>query len=363
MRHLSVPRNQTQVWLERCKANGWLADTGVVALDEHLRAVPLNDAAPGADDERWEGHPQVEVAPNEQGAQHWRDHLSPELQALPASVWPKAYEIQGDVLLVKVEEHLHPHADAMAEAMLKHMPNVRIVCADNGVIGDYRVRDIHILASRDGSIETETSVREHDAVVRVDPAGVYFSARLSQQRRTTYERVLALKERLGRSVVIADPYAGVGPAFPLLLKHEGLVRGYLAGDLNPRAVELLTTNLERWTRNRTPPCSPSTVVCKDARSWKDDEHLRGQAQVVLVNLPHDSFEHLPDLFPLFDQRGLTLLRGWAIVERETLSGRREQLSDAVLNAGGVPSELHVSEVKGFSTTRCFVVFETLISWD
>ena len=93
MRHLSVPRNQTQVWLERCKANGWLADTGVVALDEHLRAVPLNDAAPGADDERWEGHPHVDVAPNEQGAQHWRDHLSPELQALPASVWPKAYEL------------------------------------------------------------------------------------------------------------------------------------------------------------------------------------------------------------------------------------------------------------------------------
>ena len=71
----------------------------------------------------------------------------------------------------------------------------------------------------------------------------------------------------------------------------------------------------------------------------------------------------PICFPLFDQRDLTLLRGWAIVERETLPGRREQLSDIVLNAGGVPSELHVSEVKGFSTTRCFVVFETLISWD
>ena len=154
MRHLSVPRNQTQVWLERCKANGWLADTEVVALDEHLQAIPLNDAAPGADDERWEGHPHVDVAPN-------RVLSTGETTSLPnskppASVWPKAYEIQGDVLLVKVEEHLHPHAGAMAEAMLKHMPNVRIVCADKGVTGDYR-RDLHIL-SRDGSTETETSV-------------------------------------------------------------------------------------------------------------------------------------------------------------------------------------------------------------
>ena len=362
MRHLSVPRNQTQVWLERCKANGWLADTGVVALNEHLRAIPLIDAAPNAEDERWEGHEHVDVAPNEQSPQHWHQHLPPELQSLPDSLWPRAYELQGDVLLVKLEDEVLPYAHAMATAMLDHMPNVRLVCADDGVTGDFRVRDLRLLASRDGSTETETTVREHDAVIRVDPASVYFSARLSQQRWGTYEAVQALSERLGHPVVVADPYAGVGPAFPLLLKHEGLVSGYLAGDMNPRAVELLTVNLDRWTRKSTAVFSPSDVVCKDARSWKDEETLRGKANVVLVNLPHDSFEHLPDLFPLFDQQDLTLLRGWAIVERESLPGRKAQLKEAIEASGGLPTETRVSEIKGFSTTRCFVVFESLIAW-
>ena len=363
MRHLSVPRNQTQVWLERCKANGWLADTGVVALDEHVRAVPLNETAPHADNECWEGHPHVDVTPNEQGPQNWRQHLPPALQSLPDSLWPRAYELQGDVLLVKLEDDVLPYAQAVATAMLEHMPNVRLVCADEGVHGDFRVRNLRILSSRDGSTQTETTVREHDAVVQVDPAEVYFSARLSQQRWDTYTAVQALRERLGHPVVVADPYAGVGPAFPLLLKHEGLLRGYLAGDMNPRAVELLTSNLNRWTQKSTTPLSPSVAVCKDARTWKDEEHLRGKANVVLVNLPHDSFEHLPDLFPLFDHRGLTLLRGWAIVERESLAGREGQLNEAIEAAGGLPSETHVSEIKGFSTSRCFVVFESLIAWD
>ena len=163
-------------------------------------------------------------------------------------------------------------------------------------------------------------------------------------------------------LIVADPYAGVGPVFPLLLNHEGLVSGYIAGDLNPKAVNLLKTNLASWTRKSTSSLSPSIVVCKDARAWKEDAELRGKANVVLVNLPHDSFEHLPDLFPLFNPSGLGLVRGWAIVERTSLNGLVAKLETMVVAAGGTPSDTLVSEVKGFSTTRCFVVFQSIITW-
>ena len=95
--HASFERAEepNTVWLERCKANGWLADTGVVALDEHLRAVPLNETlrpvqtTSGGRDirtSRWLRTNRVLST---------GETTSPELQALPASVWPKAYEIQG----------------------------------------------------------------------------------------------------------------------------------------------------------------------------------------------------------------------------------------------------------------------------
>ncbi len=269
----------------------------------------------------------------------------------------------GDILILKLDEEAQPHAQAIAEAMLAQIPPLRLVCADDGVMGDFRVRDLTLIHSRDGSTTTKTRVKENDQVVDVDPGEVYYSARLAHQRKKTYDEVCAFRQRINRPVVVADPYAGVGPSFVLLLKDTDLLQGYLAGDLNPKAVDLMHQNIARWTRKINTDFTPATVVCKDARMWKDEPELRGKADVVLVNLPHDSFEHLPDLFPLFVPHGEGLLRGWAIVERETLPGRREQLSDTVLNAGGVPSELHVSEVKGFSTTRCFVVFETLISWD
>ena len=98
-------------------------------------------------------------------------------------------------------------------------------------------------------------------------------------------------------------------------------------------------------------------------NMEDDERLRGQAHAVLVNLPHDSFEHLPDLFPLFDRSTTSLLRGWAIVERSSLDGRIDRLNRLVGDAGGTASGTHVAEIKGFSTTRCFVVFQTTITWD
>ena len=363
MRHLSVPSEQTQVWLQRCRANGWLAQTGVVVVDEHHRGLPLTDDAPAESDACWEGFPHVEVEPRNRGPTHWTEHLPEHLQTLPESTWPNSYEIMGDILILKLEEKAEPHAQAIAEAMLTQIPPLRLVCADDGVMGDFRVRDLTLIHSRDGSTTTKTRVKENDQVVDVDPGEVYYSARLAHQRKKTHDEVRAFRQRINRPVVVADPYAGVGPSFVLLLKDTDLLQGYLAGDLNPKAVDLMRQNIARWTRKITTEFNPATVVCKDARMWKDEPELRGKADVVLVNLPHDSFEHLPDLFPLFVPHGEGLLRGWAIIERTSIDTRVEQLERLVRAAGGTPKETRVSEIKDFSTTRIKVVFQTLITWD
>ena len=363
MRHLSVPSDQTQAWLERCRAEGWLESTGVVALDATHRGVPLNEHAPGEGDACWNGLNIVEVQPLTKGPTHWKERLPEPLKDLPDSLWPTAYEVQGDVLTVKLEGAAREHGQAVANAMLDQLPSVRIVCADEGVKGDFRVRDLVPLAWRGDEPHTRTEIREHGHRLLVDPSQVYFSSRLSTQRLETVQQLHTFADTLSRPLVVADPYAGVGPALPGLLALEDVVAGYLVGDLNPAAVALLEENLRRWTTKQNRSFSPATVVCKDARTWKDDERLCGQAHALLVNLPHDSFEHLPDLFPLFDRSTTSLLRGWAIVERSSLDGRIDRLNRLVGDAGGTASGTHVAEIKGFSTTRCFVVFQTTITWD
>jgi tRNA (guanine37-N1)-methyltransferase len=363
MRHLSVPSDQTQVWLERCRSEGWLAPTGVMVLENGRRAVPLNEHAPEANDPCWSGLTFVDLEPMTKGPAHWKERLPSALQQLPDDTWPSAYEIQGDVLMVKLEEAAMAHKEAVGQAMLDQLSSVRVVCADMGVKGDFRVRELEPLAWRGDEPSTQTEIREHGHRILVDPSKVYFSSRLSTQRMETLQQLRAFSDRLGRPLVVADPYAGAGPAFPLLLADEGLIAGLLAGDLNPSAVELLEVNLERWTAKRDAPLTPSVIVCEDARAWKNQDQLCGRAHALLVNLPHDSFEHLPDLFLLFDRSNTSLLRGWAIVERDSLPGRADRLNRLVASAGGTASETHVSEIKGFSTTRCFVVFQTTITWD
>ena len=103
MRHLSVPSDQTQVWLERCRAEGWLGQSGVVAMVDGFRAIPLNESAPGEGHACWNGFRLVEVEPLTKGPTHWKERLPETLRELPDHIWPTAYELQGDVLMVKLE--------------------------------------------------------------------------------------------------------------------------------------------------------------------------------------------------------------------------------------------------------------------
>ena len=365
MRHLSVPSAQTQQWLERCRSEKWLAEhTGVSALADGNKAIPLNDSAPQAGDECWMGNALVDLEAKGKPPSHWTEHLDCELYEAHKDDWPKAYETQGDVLIVKIEDGLWDYAEMMADAMLTQLPNIRLVCADLGVHGDFRVRDLHPLATRDGSVETRTRIRENGYLLWVDASKVYFSARLANERLETLATAKRLATRLDRGIVVADPYAGVGPSMGALLGEADLLTGYHAGDLNPDAVELLSANLAHLAAKRktidgndAPMIHPATVVCSDATTWADDETLKGSCDLLLVNLPHDSIEHLPLVLPLLRSNQTSVLRGWAIVERALEAESQQRIEAAITQAGARIETIVLDEVKGFSASKSFMCFE------
>ena len=359
MRHLRVPSAETQDWLALCRSSHWLVTTsGVVRLDGGFRGIPLVENAPDETDACWKGHLHVESEGKGKGPVHWTERLPEALQELPPETWPSAYEIQGDVLIVKLEGAAAVYGESIAEAMLEQLPNIRVICADEGVKGDFRVRDLDIIKTRDGTEHTRTRVREHGHFVWVDPAKAYFSTRLSSEREKTLTSVQNLRIRLDRPLVIADPYAGVGPAFPLLFAEPGLIEGCLAGDLNPDAVDLLRLNIEYWQSRRSDgPLNQVEAICADALQWSDTPSLLGQADVLLVNLPHNSLEHLPGLLPLLRRGEPVLIRGWAIREREHLADDTDNLQRLLHDHGAKDIVVDLAEIKGFSTSKCFVAFE------
>ena len=365
MRHLSVPSAQTEHWLQRCRLEKWLAEhVGVITLADGNKAIPLNETAPSQGNESWLGNTVVELEPRGKAPVHWSEHLDPETHNAHKEDLPKAYEVQGDVLIVKIEDSVWHLAETIADAMLTQLPNIRLVCADLGVEGDFRVRKLQPLATRDGTIGTRTRIKENGYLLWVDPSLVYFSARLSNERIGTLESAMKLRERLGRKLVVADPYAGVGPNMGALLSETELVRGYRAGDLNPDAVELLKVNLEylegrRKNPDGTPcePLSPSVTVCQDAKLWSANPKLCETFDLLLVNLPHDSITHLPALLPLLRRDGMTLLRGWAIIDRDNQEENENNIIKSIASDDRTIQSFTFNEVKGFSAKKSFMCFE------
>ena len=341
------------MWIERCRANQWLfLGVSIHNLDGDLRGIPLNDTAPQNDAKVWEGHPIIETEDQVPKPFHYTDHIPEEYAHLPAETWPSSFEKQGDILMVKFEQE--EYKDIIAKAMLDHFGNIRLVCADDGVQGDFRVRELDIIASRDGSTSTQTSVKEHGISIQTNPGVAYYSSRLSHEREVTCSHIQTLVTKLQRKVVVADLYAGVGPSFGLLFQRD-LVAGYIANDLNPKAVELLEINIDEFTK-KLRDFQPALITCDDARSLVRRKEVQGVVDVLLVNLPHDSLEHLPFLFSCLQTDQTTLIRGWTILERTELSSLESSLRTMCQNANAEVERVEINDVKGYSTAKVFASY-------
>jgi tRNA G37 N-methylase Trm5 len=153
-----------------------------------------------------------------------------------------------------------------------------------------------------------------------------------------------------------------------LLNEPGLLQGYFVGDLNPDAVDLLSLNIEYLASRRkdkrgnpAAPLHPTELHCRDALDWIHDTNNLNQTDLLLVNLPHHSIEHIEALLPLLKRNQTSVLRGWAIVERAEREESEEAIHRAISSANGTVEQFTFKEVKGFSTTKSFMCFEAWIN--
>lgn len=358
MRHLIVPSVETQHWVDLCTKQNWLAiGSGVISLESGLKGIPLNEDAPNQEDVVWQSNKHLDVEGTSTKPKHWTELLDRDLFARFKNLWPKSYEVLGDVLIVRIEPEVSEHQHNIAQAMLDMMPNVRIVCADFGVDGEYRVRKLEPILSRDGRMTTKTRVKENGLQIWTNPSTAYYSARLSTERINNLSALKKLRQKLNRPIILGDPYAGVGPALGNLITEGDLCSEVHAGDLNPAAFDLLQSNVKHFSSKATNPTKIFTYL-EDGRIWQDDQRKRENFDALLVNIPHTSIEHLSSLMPLMKRDSITLIRGWAIIDRGQLGIVDSAIVKTVESAGGTISYFKSKEIKGFSSSKIFIVFES-----
>ncbi|MGC8850371.1 MAG: class I SAM-dependent methyltransferase, partial [Candidatus Bathyarchaeia archaeon] len=140
---------------------------------------------------------------------------------------PKSMDVIGDIAILKSSSE-EPIGRELGEGLLREAPYLKVVLKQSSpVTGDFRIRSLEWLA---GERRTITYHREYECIFKVDVAKVYFSPRLSNERRRVAEMAVE-----GENVL--NMFAGVGCFSILIAKRLKEVKVYSI-DLNPDAVHL-----------------------------------------------------------------------------------------------------------------------------
>jgi len=169
-----------------------------------------------------------------------RDKLKPE--ELESVV--KSFDVVGDIAIIEIPRELEKKEKLVANSLLSVHRNVRSVYKKLGPMeGVYRTRKLKFLA---GEKKTITEYRENGCRFRLDVAKVYFTPRLSFERKRIAEQV-----KPGEKILAM--FAGVGP-FPIVIAKMQPNVKISAIELNPDAFKYMeeNTRLNRMQEIITP---------------------------------------------------------------------------------------------------------------
>ncbi len=143
-----------------------------------------------------------------------------------------AFDQIGDIIIVRIPDSLLSKKKIIGKTLLDEVKIVKSVFYQaSAVEGDFRTRDLEILAGEDN---TETEYKEFGCRFRVDVKNAFFSPRLSTER----ERIANLVQN---GEIVTNMFAGVG-MFSIMAAKKKECTVYSL-DINPVASKLCDINI------------------------------------------------------------------------------------------------------------------------
>lgn len=266
---LKVLRSEGELIRKQLISQGVLDHAGKIRTDGNYLLIPLNTQIPGAEYEVFECSP-------------------PEI-TLPR------FEHIGGIAIMREDD------PAGAMNILKVRTGIHTALyPESAVSGPFRTKKYKILAGED---TTATICIEYGHKFLIDLSSAYFSARLAMER----QRIFYLMN-YGERVV--DMFAGVGP-FAITLAEKARI--IYAGDINPKAVSLMVSNIS--TNNTT------NVIPFLANAANLPDFISSPVDRIIMNLP---------LNPIpFMNAAFRLVRTGGTIHLYSLVGREDQYIEAI----------------------------------
>jgi tRNA (guanine37-N1)-methyltransferase len=162
-----------------------------------------------------------------------KDVLSGELSEKELALLNRSYDVVGSIAILDIPPELKGKERVIAKTLLGLKSNLKTVLNKSGIHkGEFRTQKLsYILGER----TKETVHRENDALIRLDVERVYFSPRLSTERK----RVAGLV-RPGEKVLVM--FSGCGP-YPLVIARNAKAGSIIGVEKNRVAHQYALQNL------------------------------------------------------------------------------------------------------------------------
>lgn len=145
-----------------------------------------------------------------------------------------AYDVVGTIAIIEVPDELLSKDEQIGKALLDSHPYIKTVLRKDGIHqGTFRSQPMKFLAGVDTHIG---EYKENNCRLRVDVQDVYFSARLSTERKRIAQQI---KE--GEEVLVM--FSGVAP-YPCVFAKQTLAKHVVGVEINPTGHKLGLENIK-----------------------------------------------------------------------------------------------------------------------
>ena len=160
--------------------------------------------------------------------------LKTKLTKKQLSLLPSSYDIVGSILIFSdFPPELSKKEKIIGEALLKLHKNIKTICKKTKKYsGRYRLPKLKIIA---GEKTKETIYKENNTIIKLDVEKVYFSSRLSTERKRIYQLI-----KKNENVLVMFSGSGI---YPIVIARNSAPKEIYSIELNPTAFKYQKENI------------------------------------------------------------------------------------------------------------------------
>ncbi|NHI03396.1 tRNA (guanine(37)-N(1))-methyltransferase [Candidatus Nitrosotalea sp. TS] len=236
-----------------------------------------------------------------------------------------AFDQIGSIIILRIPDALLSKKKLIGEILLEKVKTAKsIFYQSSPVEGDYRIRQLELLAGEDNTV---TEYKEHGCRFKVDVEKTFFSPRLATER-------LRIADLVKDGEVIINMFGGVG-MFSIVAAKKKKCHVYNI-DINPHAARLCSENV---ILNKL----KGTVESIEGDATEIiEKQLVGKGDRVLMLLPERSDEFLDIAIKALKQKGV--LHYYCHIHSDKKNQLKEVVTNHFLSVVKVKSEVLGSKI-------------------